>query len=78
MSEPFLSGDDSWSPLLAEQVDETCDRFERAWKAAGAVIERPRIEEYLGAVAEPERRVLLRELILVDVYYRRLHAEPCR
>jgi WD40 repeat protein/serine/threonine protein kinase len=78
MSAASLNGDDSWSPLLAEQVDETCDRFERAWKAAGAGIERPRIEDYLGALAEPERRVLLRELILVDVYYRRLHAEQPR
>jgi hypothetical protein len=43
MSEPSLRNNGLWSPLVAENVDETCDRFEVAWKAAGATIERPRI-----------------------------------
>src|SRR5260370_25466532 len=75
MSEPFIKNDSSWSPLLAKGVDATCDRFEGAWKSAAATIERPRIEDYLGALAEPERAVLLSELVCLDVHYRRLHGE---
>src|SRR5207244_2121472 len=68
-------GESSWSPQLAEQVDATCDRFESAWKAAGAMSERPKIEDYVEALAAPERPILLRELVLLDVHYRRLHRE---
>jgi WD40 repeat protein len=75
MSEASLRNSGAGSPLLARQVDATCDRFEQAWKAAAATIERPRIEEYLGAVAEPAHPVLLRELISLDIYYRRRHGE---
>jgi WD40 repeat protein/tRNA A-37 threonylcarbamoyl transferase component Bud32 len=75
MSKSSLGDVDSWSPHLAEQVDETCDRFECAWKASVAASERPRIEDHLGVLAAPERLVLLRELILVDVYYRHLRGE---
>jgi len=75
MSKPCLKNNGSWSPLLAEQVDETCDRFEVARKSAAATIERPRIEDYLGAIAERERGGLLSELVLLDIYYRRLHGE---
>jgi WD40 repeat protein/serine/threonine protein kinase len=65
----------SWSPLQAAQVDGACNRFEDAWKSAGATSERPRIEDYLGAPAAPERSILLRELVVLDVCYRRLHGE---
>ena len=75
MSEPFLPNNGSWSPLLAKQVDATCDRFEGAWKAGGAMLEWPRIEDYVGAVAERECPFLLSELVLLDVYYRRLHGQ---
>jgi Protein kinase domain len=53
------------------QVDEACCRFEAAWKAG----QRPRIEDYLGEIPEPGRRVLLSELVFLDVYHRRLHGE---
>src|SRR5438132_12340012 len=75
MSELCLRNRSSWSPLVAEQVDATCDRFEGAWKSAAATLDRPRIEDYVGAVAEEEHLVLLNELVLVDAYYRRLHGE---
>jgi tetratricopeptide (TPR) repeat protein len=55
------------SPSRVVHVEEVCDRFEAAWKAG----ERPRIEGYLGGTSEPERSALLRELILVEVAYRR-------
>ena len=60
------------SPLsVAEQVDKVCDRFEAAWTAG----QRPGIEDYLGTTPEPQCAVLLRELVLMDVYYRRLAKE---
>ncbi len=55
------------SPSEARQIDETCDRFEAVWKAGL----RPHPEEYLSAVTEPVRLVLLRQLLLLDWDYRR-------
>jgi hypothetical protein len=56
-------------------VDQTCDRFEAAWELAGVSNEPPHLEDYLAAVAEPGRSVLLRELVLLDVYYRLLRRQ---
>ena len=76
MSQPSLRNNGSWSsPLAAQQVDQACDRFESAWKSASTSSERPPIEDYVGAVAESERAVLLRELLHLDVYYRLVHGE---
>src|SRR5262249_25962407 len=44
-----------------------CTRFERSWQAG----ERPPVEAYLGEVSGSERLVLVRELLLVEVPYRR-------
>ena len=63
-----------WESLpasVAEKVNEICDRFESAWKAGT----RPRLEEYLKNTSEPERTALLRELILVELAYRRRKGE---
>jgi hypothetical protein len=66
-------------PLSAAQrVDAVCDRFEAAWKTAGAAGPRPRIEDYLGAAPEPEHSALVRELILLEVHYRRRAGEGLR
>jgi serine/threonine-protein kinase len=55
-------------PLTLERlVDETCDRFEEAWRAGQG----PRIENYLAGVAEPVRGVLLRELLALEIDLRR-------
>ena len=43
---------DSVPATVADRIDRVCDRFEAAWKAG----RRPRIEEYLGEAAGPERR----------------------
>ncbi|HKB35081.1 MAG TPA: protein kinase, partial [Gemmataceae bacterium] len=68
---------------LSRLLDEVCDRFEAAWKAAhprsgspaGA---RPLIEEYLADIPGPQRLTLLRELILLEVDYRRRAGDgPC-
>jgi serine/threonine-protein kinase len=55
------------------RIDAACDRFETAWKTGN----RPRIEDHLGGIAGPERLVLARELILLDIHYRRLAGQPC-
>ena len=50
------------------------DGFETAWKWA----RHPRIEAYLQPTTGPYRQVLLRELLLLDVHYRRLQGETPR
>jgi serine/threonine protein kinase/WD40 repeat protein len=52
-------------------VDRVCNRFEAAWRAGRPLA----VEECLAGWEEPERSVLLRELILLEVYYRRRHGE---
>jgi WD40 repeat protein len=61
------------TPPLDQQrrVDHFCDRFEAAWNAGTP----PGIEAYLADIAEPLLSVLLRELVLLDVHYRRLRGE---
>jgi hypothetical protein len=55
-------------PLSGERrVNERCDRFEAAWKAG----EQPRIEGYLADTPEPECSYLLRELLALELEYRR-------
>jgi WD40 repeat protein len=54
-------------------VDQVCNRFEAAWKAGG----RPRAEDFLGGASEPARSALLRELVLLEAYYRRTRGESC-
>jgi serine/threonine-protein kinase len=58
---------------LACRIDSACDRFETAWKSGNL----PRIEDYLNEIAAPERPVLACELILLDIYYRRLAGQTC-
>jgi WD40 repeat protein/tRNA A-37 threonylcarbamoyl transferase component Bud32 len=53
------------------RVDQICDGFETAWKSA----RRPQIEAFLDASRGPDRELLLRELVLLDVHYRRRQGE---
>jgi tRNA A-37 threonylcarbamoyl transferase component Bud32 len=55
----------------ALHIDQVCNRFEEAWQAGP----RPQLADYLSEMAEPARSALLRELILLDVDYRRLAGE---
>jgi hypothetical protein len=57
--------------ILTYCADQECDRFEAGWKAG----QRPRIEDHLPAVPGPQRPTLLRELILLEIDYRRLGGE---
>jgi tetratricopeptide (TPR) repeat protein len=60
-----------WQPELAAYVDEVCDRFEAAWQAG----RRPRIEDFLAGAPAAAAGVLLRELVLLEVEYRRRAGE---
>jgi serine/threonine-protein kinase len=55
----------------AQRIDAACDRFEVAWREGRD----PRIEEWVGAAAEPDRPALLRELIALEVELRRGRGE---
>src|SRR5262249_35783398 len=63
---------DSLPLRVEERVDEVCIRFESAWQAAGTP---PRIEDYLGDTTGAGRGALLRELLLLDLHYRRRRGE---
>jgi formylglycine-generating enzyme required for sulfatase activity/serine/threonine protein kinase len=75
MSERLRSGMGTLAPSLARQVDQICDCFEAAWKVAGAVGQRPRVEDYLIAVPETERTALHEELTKLNAVYRRRYDE---
>jgi tRNA A-37 threonylcarbamoyl transferase component Bud32 len=53
------------------RLNQLCDRFERAWREGSS----PRIEDYLVEVAEAERAELLRELLSLEIHYRRQRRE---
>jgi WD40 repeat protein len=71
MSDVPWPGNESLPLTMAQRVDAACNRFERAWKAG----HRPVIEDCLTEMPEPERSALLRELIPLDIEYRRLAGE---
>src|SRR4051812_34123521 len=54
-------------PTMAARIDEACDRFEAAWKAGS----RPRLEDYLGEFLAAGQPQLLRELLILELAYRR-------
>jgi WD40 repeat protein/tRNA A-37 threonylcarbamoyl transferase component Bud32/tetratricopeptide (TPR) repeat protein len=56
---------------LEEALDGPCDRFEAAWQGGG----RPSIRDHLSGLEGAARLALLRELVLLDAYYRRRGGE---
>src|SRR5262245_21401796 len=65
---------ESGSDLPVDQallLDETCDAFEAKWRAGG----KPDIRAAVLELPETLRPVALKELIQVDVYYRRQRGE---
>jgi tRNA A-37 threonylcarbamoyl transferase component Bud32 len=56
---------------VALRLNAVRDRFEAAWKAAGKEGQPPRIEDYLEGVSEADQPVFVRDLVLLDVDYRR-------
>jgi serine/threonine protein kinase len=66
--------DEALPAEAALRVDAECDRFEAAWQAG----QLPRIEDYVADAGGDIRPVLLRELILLDMNYRRRQGERPR
>src|SRR5262249_27011318 len=54
-----------------DEVDDRCDAFERAWRAG----QRPKISDFLSIEDRVVRGKLFRELLLVELEYRRLEGE---
>jgi serine/threonine protein kinase len=67
MNDDTLSNPESLPLSVARRVDEACDRYEAAWRAG----QRPRMEEYLARVPEPERCALFRVLLPLEIELRR-------
>ena len=62
-------------PPLPRHLDQVCDRFEIAWKHVQVRGPRPRLEDFLAGITEPHLQTLLRELLAVEIGYRRLLGE---
>src|SRR5207253_732867 len=60
-----------FSPSGAFLIDDLCDRFEAAWRSG----QRPAIEGFVGNIAEPNRGRLVRDLVALDLDYRRKAGE---
>ena len=75
MPENFATANNPLPPKQALHVNEVCDRFEAAWRAAAPGQPGPRIEDHLAGTAGAERSVLLRHLVLLEIDYRRLRGE---
>ena len=71
MTEPIL---DDLPPALGRQLEEACDRFETAWRGGA----RPSLADALAGAGHALYPVLLRELVLLDAYYRRQAGERPR
>src|SRR5207244_1328906 len=65
MSDPTHAEYEALPLEAARRVDRVCDRFERACQAG----RRPRVEDFLAEVGEPERPALYAELLLLDGRY---------
>jgi serine/threonine protein kinase len=75
MAQQFSVGSWALTPSQAEFVDQVCNAFEAAWRAVSSDGERPQIERYLADAPPATREVLLRELLELEVAYRRQFGE---
>jgi serine/threonine-protein kinase len=62
MSASNVSGDS-----FGDEIEILCDRFEAEWKAGAE----PDIKRYLAEAPEPARHEMARELLKLDIHYRR-------
>jgi tetratricopeptide (TPR) repeat protein len=53
------------------RLEEACCRFEEAWQAG----RRPHLEDFVAGAGGPERTALLRELLRLELHYRRRAGE---
>jgi anti-anti-sigma factor len=66
MSDIATNSEPTLSPEEAERVDHVCDEFEDVWKKG----ERPDLKSYVKDLDSPVGKVLLRELLKVELAYR--------
>jgi eukaryotic-like serine/threonine-protein kinase len=71
MSLDDFQSTDELSFSARDRVDVACDRFETAWKAG----DRPKIDGYFAEATASERPVLLRELLILELFWRRRRGE---
>lgn len=69
--ESFPSPEDNG---LAE-IDDVCDAFEDAWKNGDVP---PKLEDYLQDVPEPNRHLLLKELLRTELWWRHHRGEQAQ
>jgi eukaryotic-like serine/threonine-protein kinase len=74
MCEPFSPGPEDLPLPLLRQANAGCNAFDAEWHAG----RRPRLEDFLGDAAGPVRSYLLRELLRVELEYRRRRGEAPR
>jgi WD40 repeat protein/serine/threonine protein kinase len=65
------AGQDGLTAAELWRIDQICDGFEAAWRSA----RRPRVEAFLDVMTGPAREILVRELVELDLHYRRHHGE---
>jgi WD40 repeat protein/serine/threonine protein kinase len=70
-----VPGEDSLPLSVELRIEAVCIRFEAAWQAVKHGDAPPAIEAYLDTAAEPERAALLRELLALELDYRRRRGE---
>ena len=71
MKDAGRSDPDPISPSQLRRLDDAYVRFDAAWQAG----QRPRIEDYLGGFSEADRTRLLRDLLAVELEFRRRRGE---
>ncbi len=71
MTPPLPPRDERLPAPERRRLDRLCDRFEARWQAGL----RPRLESYLGRVPRPFQPGLLRELLALELEYRRRRGE---
>jgi eukaryotic-like serine/threonine-protein kinase len=69
-----MNSEGELSLSLQKKIDAVCTRFETAWKSGA----QPHLEEFLLDLAGYEKPATLRELILLDIYYRRQCGASCQ
>jgi hypothetical protein len=71
MTDVAYPGEPTLCLSAALRINEACNGFEQAWRAG----QRPRIEDYLGDAAPSDQSDLLRELVALEIDYRRQAGE---
>jgi serine/threonine-protein kinase len=74
MSEPSHTNDQR-TLALDQLIDQVCSPFEAALRATPDSTKAPRIEDYLSTAPRTEHVVILRELVFLEVHYRRLRGD---